>query len=121
MDRGAAGEFRPGVPRWETRSTNEAASAHRRVPDERTRIADRAHERRRDHAASEADTRSQASYSPLRERYATALVVVAGMACVMGVLTSMLSVTAGLARAYCRPEDATRAMMWSGRATFDQH
>jgi len=57
----------------------------------------------------------------LRERYATALVVVTGMACVIGVLTSMLSVTARLARAYCRPEDATRAMMWSGRATFDQH
>jgi putative ABC transport system permease protein len=56
----------------------------------------------------------------LRERYATALVVVAGMACVVGVLTSMLSVTAGLARAYFRPEDATRAMVWGGRATFDQ-
>lgn len=56
----------------------------------------------------------------LRERYATALVVVVGMACVVGVLTSMLSVTAGLARAYFRPEDATRAMVWGGRATFDQ-
>ena len=56
----------------------------------------------------------------LRERYATALVVVAGMGCVVGVLTSMLSVTAGLARAYFRPEDATRAMVWGGRATFDQ-
>ena len=56
----------------------------------------------------------------LRERYATALVVVAGMACVVGVLTSMLSVTAGLARAYFRPEDATRAVVWGGRATFDQ-
>jgi putative ABC transport system permease protein len=56
----------------------------------------------------------------LRERYATALVVVVGMACVVGVLTSMLSVTAGLARAYFRPEDATRAVVWGGRATFDQ-
>jgi len=56
----------------------------------------------------------------LRGRYATALVVVIGMACVVGVLTSMLSLTAGLARAYLRPEDATRAMVWAGRATFDQ-
>jgi len=56
----------------------------------------------------------------LRERYATALVVVVGMACVVGVLTSMLSVTAGLARAYLRPEDAKRAMVWGGRNTFDQ-
>jgi putative ABC transport system permease protein len=56
----------------------------------------------------------------LRERYATALVVVVGMACVVGVLTSMLSLTAGLARAYLRPEDATRAMVWGGGATFDQ-
>ena len=56
----------------------------------------------------------------LRERYATALVVVVGVACVVGVLTSMLSLTAGLARAYLRPEDATRAMVWGGRATFDQ-
>jgi putative ABC transport system permease protein len=36
------------------------------------------------------------------------------------VLTSMLSVTAGLARAYIRPEDATRAMVWGGAAKFDQ-
>jgi putative ABC transport system permease protein len=56
----------------------------------------------------------------LRERYATALVIVVGMACVAGVLTSMLSLTAGLTRAYLRPEDATRAMVWGGRATFDQ-
>jgi putative ABC transport system permease protein len=32
----------------------------------------------------------------------------------------MLSLTAGVARAYLRPEDATRAMVWGGRATFDQ-
>jgi putative ABC transport system permease protein len=56
----------------------------------------------------------------LRERYAGALVVILGMACVVGVLTSMLSLTEGLARAYLRPEDAARAMVWSGRATFDQ-
>ena len=56
----------------------------------------------------------------LRERCATALVVILGMACVVGVLTSMLSLTEGLARAYLRPEDAARAMVWSGRATFDQ-
>jgi putative ABC transport system permease protein len=63
---------------------------------------------------------SRTGIGSLRERYATALVVVVGMACVVGVLTSMLSVTAGLARAYFQPEDATRAMVWSGRATFDQ-
>ena len=56
----------------------------------------------------------------LRERYGTALVVVVGMACVVGVLTSMLSLTTGLTRAYLRPEDATRAIVWSGHATFDQ-
>lgn len=56
----------------------------------------------------------------LRERYGTALVVVVGMACVVGVLTSMLSLTAGLTRAYLRPEDATRAIVWAGHATFDQ-
>jgi putative ABC transport system permease protein len=56
----------------------------------------------------------------LRERYGSALVVVVGMACVVGVLTSMLSLTAGLTRAYFRPEDATRAIVWAGHATFDQ-
>jgi putative ABC transport system permease protein len=56
----------------------------------------------------------------LRERYVPALVILVGMACVVGVLTSMLSLTAGLARAYLRPEDATRAMVWAGHATFDQ-
>jgi putative ABC transport system permease protein len=56
----------------------------------------------------------------LRERYGTALVVIVGMACVVGVLTSMLSLTAGLTRAYLRPEDATRAIVWAGHATFDQ-
>lgn len=56
----------------------------------------------------------------LRERYATALVIVVGMACVVGVLTSMLSLTAGLARAYLRPEDATRALVWRAGATFEQ-
>jgi len=42
------------------------------------------------------------------------------MACVVGVLTSMLSLTAGLTRAYLRPEDATRAIVWREHATFDQ-
>src|SRR6202035_2606876 len=56
----------------------------------------------------------------LRERFGTALVIVIGMACVVGVLTSMLSLTAGLTRAYLRPEDATRAIVWAGHATFDQ-
>jgi len=48
----------------------------------------------------------------LRERYATALVVIVGMACVVGVLTSMLSLTAGLTRAYLRPR--TRRVQSSG-------
>ena len=56
----------------------------------------------------------------LRDRYAPALVIVVGMACVVGVLTSMLSVTAGLTHAYLRPEDATRAIVWKGTANFDQ-
>jgi putative ABC transport system permease protein len=56
----------------------------------------------------------------LRERYATALVVVVGMACVVGVLTSMLSLTAGLAPAYLGAKDATRALVWEGTANFDQ-
>jgi putative ABC transport system permease protein len=56
----------------------------------------------------------------LRERYGTALVVIVGMACVVGVLTSMLSLTAGLTRAYLRPEDAARAIVWREHATFDQ-
>ncbi len=56
----------------------------------------------------------------LRERYATALVVVVGMACAVGVLTSMLSLTVGLTRAYLGPEDATRAMVWAGTSNFDQ-
>ena len=56
----------------------------------------------------------------LRRRYATALVVVVGMACVVGVLTSMLSLNAGLTRAYLRSEDATRAVVWARHAAFDQ-
>lgn len=58
--------------------------------------------------------------SSLRTRWATALVIVIGMACVVGVLTSMLSLTAGLTRAYLRPEDTTRAMVWREGAMFDQ-
>ena len=56
----------------------------------------------------------------LRERYATALVVVIGTACVVGVLTSMLSLTAGLTQAYLSPEDAALAVVWRAGATFDQ-
>lgn len=56
----------------------------------------------------------------LRQRYATALVVVIGTTCIVGVLTSMLSLTAGLTQAYLRPEDATRAVVWRAGATFDQ-
>jgi putative ABC transport system permease protein len=56
----------------------------------------------------------------LRERYTTGLVIVVGMACVIAVLTSMLSLTAGMAQAYLRPGDATRAIVWSDHAVFDQ-
>jgi putative ABC transport system permease protein len=56
----------------------------------------------------------------LRDRLGTALVIVIGMACVVGVLTSMLSLTAGLTRAYLRPEDTTRAVVWNGPNHFDQ-
>ncbi len=56
----------------------------------------------------------------LRGRYTTALVIVIGMACVVGVLTSMLSLTAGMAKAYLRPRDATRAIVWADHAVFDQ-
>jgi putative ABC transport system permease protein len=58
--------------------------------------------------------------SSLRARYATALVIVLGMACVVGVLSSMLSLTAGLTRAYLKPEDATRAVVWKERASYDE-
>ncbi len=56
----------------------------------------------------------------LRDRYLPALVIVIGMACVVGVLTSMLSVTAGLTRAYVRAEDTARAIVWADGADFDQ-
>ena len=56
----------------------------------------------------------------LRERYSTALVIVIGMACVVGVLTSMLSLTAGMAAAYLGPLDATRALVWADHAVFNQ-
>ncbi len=56
----------------------------------------------------------------LPQRYTTALVIVIGMACVVGVLTSMLSLTAGMAKAYLRPRDATRAIVWADHAVFDQ-
>jgi putative ABC transport system permease protein len=56
----------------------------------------------------------------LRNRYATAMVIVIGMASVVGVLTSMLSLTSGMTRAYYAPEDARRAVVWAGTANFDQ-
>ena len=58
--------------------------------------------------------------SSLRSRYATAMVIVIGMASVVGVLTSMLSLTGGMTRAYYTPEDARRAVVWAGSANFDQ-
>jgi putative ABC transport system permease protein len=60
------------------------------------------------------------SIGSLRGRYTTALVIVVGMACVVGVLTSMLSLTAGMAEAYLRPSDVTRAIVWRDHAVFDQ-
>ncbi len=59
-------------------------------------------------------------FGSLRERYGPALVVVIGMMCVVGVLTAMLSVTAGLTDAYLRPDDATRAVVWRKHAQFEQ-
>ena len=56
----------------------------------------------------------------LRDRYVPALVIVIGMACVVGVLVSMLSVNAGLTRAYLRAEDAARAIVWAEGVQFDQ-
>jgi putative ABC transport system permease protein len=57
----------------------------------------------------------------LRQRYASAIVIIVGMACVVGVLTSMLSLTAGLKNAYLRSGDATRAIVWERNADFDQN
>ena len=48
------------------------------------------------------------------------MVIVIGMASVVGVLTSMLSLTSGMTRAYYAPEDARRAVVWAGSANFDQ-
>jgi len=49
----------------------------------------------------------------LRNRCGTAMVIVIGMASVVGVLTSMLSLTSGMTRAYYAP--MTRDVPWSGR------
>jgi len=54
--------------------------------------------------------------SSLPERRSTALVIVFGLACVVGVLTSMLSLTVGLTRAYVRPEDEARAIVFARNA-----
>ena len=56
----------------------------------------------------------------LRDRITTALVIIVGMASVVGVLTSMLSVTAGMARSYVVPGDDARALVWAGTANYDQ-
>jgi len=60
------------------------------------------------------------SIRSLGERFATASVIVVGMACVVGILTSLLSLTAGLTDAYVRPEDVTRVIVWHEGADFDQ-
>src|SRR5437016_4353866 len=72
-----------------------------------------------DRTASNRGSLSRGHRQPSREVCHGARLVV-GMACVVGVLTSMLSLTAGLTRAYLRPEDATRAIVWAERANFDQ-
>jgi putative ABC transport system permease protein len=56
----------------------------------------------------------------LRARWASALVIVTGMGCVVGVLTSMLAVTVGLTSAYLQPEDMTRALVWAKNGNFEQ-
>lgn len=56
----------------------------------------------------------------LRSRLATASVVVVGMASVVGVLTSMLSLTVGITRVYLEPEDDAGAVVWAGSANYDQ-
>ncbi|HEV2702633.1 MAG TPA: ABC transporter permease, partial [Steroidobacteraceae bacterium] len=56
----------------------------------------------------------------LGSRFATAMVIVVGMASVVGVLTSMLSLTSGLTRAFNIPDDAHRAIVWAGSANYDQ-
>jgi putative ABC transport system permease protein len=52
----------------------------------------------------------------LPERRSTAAVIVFGLVCVVGVLTSMLSLTAGLRRAYLNSEDESRAMVFARNA-----
>jgi putative ABC transport system permease protein len=55
----------------------------------------------------------------VRQRPATAFVIVFAMASVVGVLTAMLSLTAGMTEAYVAPEDPARALVWAGTANFD--
>jgi putative ABC transport system permease protein len=52
----------------------------------------------------------------LRERVATSLVIVTGMACVVGVMASTLATRAGLVRAYDASGDATRALVLSEKS-----
>jgi putative ABC transport system permease protein len=54
---------------------------------------------------------SQLSLSSLRQRFWSSLVVVIGMACVVGVLLSMLSTTAGMVRAFQNSGDPDRAIV----------
>ncbi|HEY4339159.1 MAG TPA: FtsX-like permease family protein [Steroidobacteraceae bacterium] len=54
---------------------------------------------------------SQLSLSSLRQRFWSSLVVVIGMACVVGVLLSMLSTTTGMVRAFQNSGDPDRAIV----------
>ena len=54
---------------------------------------------------------SRLSLSSLGQRFGSSLVIVIGMACVVGVLLSMLSATAGMLRAFQNSGDPGRAIV----------
>jgi putative ABC transport system permease protein len=62
---------------------------------------------------------SRLSLSSLRQRFWSSLVIVVGMACVVGVLLSMLSATAGMLRAFQNSGDADRAIVTAAQAHGD--
>ncbi len=62
---------------------------------------------------------SRLSLSSLRQRLSASLVVVVGMACVVGVLLSMLAVTAGMLRAFQNSGDPDRAIVVPAAARGD--
>ncbi len=56
------------------------------------------------------------SIASMRERLGSSLVIVLGMTCVVAVLLSMLSVTAGLMREYAIASDPSRAIVWPAKS-----